>query len=70
MLVQWVSGRRVLHVGFADHVPLIASRVADGSSLHACQVTVAGSAKGRVLRSLTQWRPIWSDVLLVRANAR
>ena len=201
VLVQWVSGRRVLHVGFADHVPLIASRVADGSWLHArlsksaaacigvdinphavatahglgfdnvhelnifadhapallaewqldmvlvpdviehlpdpaaflrrlvqclpnaefvvtvpnglslrntvnamagverintdhrawfspftllkvladaglqassqhgCQVTVAGSVKGRLLRSLTQWRPIWSDVLLVRAKA-
>jgi len=35
VLVQWVAGRRVLHVGFADHVPLIASRVADGSWLHA-----------------------------------
>ncbi|MEY4100619.1 MAG: hypothetical protein RL300_1790 [Pseudomonadota bacterium] len=35
VLVQQVAGRRVLHVGFADHVPLIASRVADGSWLHA-----------------------------------
>ena len=35
LLTQWVAGRRVLHVGFADHVPLIASRVADGSWLHA-----------------------------------
>ncbi|OIQ77685.1 hypothetical protein GALL_406200 [mine drainage metagenome] len=35
VLVQWAAGRRVLHVGFADHVPLIASRVADGSWLHA-----------------------------------
>lgn len=34
VLVQWVAGRRVLHVGFADHAPLIASRVADGSWLH------------------------------------
>lgn len=30
-LVQAVGQRRVLHVGFADHVPLIAQRVADGS---------------------------------------
>lgn len=35
LLTQWVVGRRVLHVGFADHVPLIASRIADGSWLHA-----------------------------------
>lgn len=35
LLVEWVAGRCVLHVGFADHVPLIASRVADGSWLHA-----------------------------------
>lgn len=34
-LVQAVAQRRVLHVGFADHVPLIAQRVADGSWLHA-----------------------------------
>ncbi len=35
VLTQWVGRRRVLHVGFADHVPLIASRIADGSWLHA-----------------------------------
>lgn len=35
LLAKWVAGRRALHVGFADHVPLIASRVADGSWLHA-----------------------------------
>jgi hypothetical protein len=35
VLTHWVAGRRVLHVGFADHVPLIASRVSDGSWLHA-----------------------------------
>lgn len=35
VLTTWVSGRRVLHVGFADHVPLIASRIKDGSWLHA-----------------------------------
>ena len=35
LLTSWVSGRRVLHVGFADHVPLIASRIRDGSWLHA-----------------------------------
>lgn len=35
LLTQWVAGRRVLHVGFADHLPLIASRIADGSWLHA-----------------------------------
>lgn len=201
LLAQWVAGRRVLHVGFADHVPLIASRVADGSwlharlsrsasaclgididpravatarslgfgnvheldvfapeaaatlagwrvdlvlvpdviehlpdpaaflrrlaqclpaaefvvtvpnglslrnavqalaglerintdhrvwfspftllkvladaglepqSLHGCPVSASGSLKGRVLRALTQWRPIWSDVLLVQARA-
>lgn len=201
VLAQWVAGRRVLHVGFADHVPLIASRVADGSwlharlsrsasaclgidinpqavatarglgfenvhaldifapdaaatlagwrvdlvlvpdviehlpdpaaflrrlaqclpaaefvvtvpnalslrnaaqamagmerintdhrawfspftllkvladaglrpqSLHGCPVSASGSLKGRVLRALTQWRPIWSDVLLVQARA-
>ncbi len=34
-LVQSVAQRRVLHVGFADHVPLIAQRVANGSWLHA-----------------------------------
>lgn len=40
------------------------------TGLHACQVTAAGSVKGRLLRTLAQWWPIWSDVLLVRANAR
>lgn len=35
MLVQWATDRRVLHVGFADHAPLIANRVAAGSWLHA-----------------------------------
>lgn len=35
VLARWAMGRRVLHVGFADHVPLIASRMADGSWLHA-----------------------------------
>lgn len=40
------------------------------TGLHACQVTSASSVKGRLLRTLTQWRPIWSDVLLVQASAR
>lgn len=35
VLASWVAGRRVLHVGFADHVPLIARRMADGTWLHA-----------------------------------
>lgn len=35
ILEQWVAGRSVLHVGFADHQPLIASRVAAGDWLHA-----------------------------------
>jgi hypothetical protein len=39
-----------------------------GESLHGCPVSAAGSIKGRLLRSLMQWRPIWSDVLLVRAR--
>ena len=43
VLVQWVAGRRVLHLGFADHVPLIASRVADGSWLHA-RLTASATA--------------------------
>jgi hypothetical protein len=34
LLTQWVAGRRVLHVGFADHAPLIASRIAQGTWLH------------------------------------
>lgn len=38
-------------------------------SLHGCPVSASGSVKGRVLRALTQWRPIWSDVLLVQARA-
>ncbi|UUZ65759.1 hypothetical protein LP417_16040 [Polaromonas sp. P1-6] len=36
--------------------------------LHGCPVSASGSIKGRVLRALMQWRPIWSDVLLVRAR--
>jgi SAM-dependent methyltransferase len=35
LLTSWVAQRRVLHVGFADHAPLIARRAADGSWLHA-----------------------------------
>ena len=35
LLVRWVSGKSVLHVGFADHQPLIASRIATGEWLHA-----------------------------------
>ncbi len=46
VLVQWVAGRRVLHVGFADHVPLIASRVADGSWLHARLTRSASVCEG------------------------
>lgn len=34
LLVAWAKGRKVLHVGFADHAPLIRQRVADGSWLH------------------------------------
>lgn len=40
------------------------------TGLHACQVTSASTVKGRLLRTLTHWRPIWSDVLLVQASAR
>lgn len=46
LLTQWVMGRRVLHVGFADHVPLIASRVADGSWLHARLSRSANDCQG------------------------
>lgn len=46
VLTQWVAGRRVLHVGFADHVPLIASRVADGSWLHARLTRSASVCQG------------------------
>jgi SAM-dependent methyltransferase len=35
LLTGWAAQRRVLHVGFADHAPLIARRAADGSWLHA-----------------------------------
>lgn len=35
LLEMWVAGRAVLHVGFADHAPLIASRVSAGDWLHA-----------------------------------
>ncbi len=35
LLEDWCSGRTVLHVGFADHQPLIASRAASGQWLHA-----------------------------------
>jgi hypothetical protein len=34
-LERIVAQKRILHVGFADHVPLIERRVADGSWLHA-----------------------------------
>lgn len=37
-------------------------------SLHGCAVSASGSIKGRVLRILMRRRPIWSDVLLVRAR--
>lgn len=46
LLTQWVTGRRVLHVGFADHEPLIASRVADGSWLHARLSQSAAACQG------------------------
>ncbi|UUZ69967.1 hypothetical protein LP416_12565 [Polaromonas sp. P2-4] len=46
VLTQWVAGRRVLHVGFADHVQLIASRVADGSWLHARLTRSASVCRG------------------------
>ncbi len=46
VLTQWAAGRRVLHVGFADHVPLIASRVADGSWLHARLTRSAAACHG------------------------
>ncbi len=46
LLAAWVSGRRVLHVGFADHVPLIAKRVADGSWLHARLTHSAQACQG------------------------
>ncbi|WP_096696949.1 bifunctional 2-polyprenyl-6-hydroxyphenol methylase/3-demethylubiquinol 3-O-methyltransferase UbiG [Polaromonas sp. AER18D-145] len=46
LLTQWVAGRRVLHVGFADHVPLIASRVADGSWLHSRLTRSASACEG------------------------
>lgn len=46
VLVQWVAGRRVLHVGFADHAPLIASRVADGSWLHSRLTRSASICEG------------------------
>ena len=35
LLENWCTGRTVLHVGFADHQPLIASRAASGEWLHA-----------------------------------
>ena len=46
LLEAWVRGRRVLHVGFADHAPLIAARVADGSWLHARLTRSALSCHG------------------------
>ncbi|WP_255580456.1 bifunctional 2-polyprenyl-6-hydroxyphenol methylase/3-demethylubiquinol 3-O-methyltransferase UbiG [Diaphorobacter sp. MNS-0] len=35
LLAGWVAQQCVLHVGFADHAPLIARRASDGSWLHA-----------------------------------
>ncbi len=52
VLVHWVSGRRVLHVGFADHVPLIASRIADGSWLHARLTASATACLGLDINAL------------------
>ncbi|AEG93933.1 class I SAM-dependent methyltransferase [Ramlibacter tataouinensis] len=46
LLTARVAGRRVLHVGFADHVPLIARRVADGSWLHARLTRSASVCEG------------------------
>jgi hypothetical protein len=46
VLTRWAAGKRVLHVGFADHVPLIASRVADGSWLHARLTRSASACQG------------------------
>lgn len=46
VLTQWVAGRRVLHVGFADHAPLISSRVADGSWLHSRLTQSANTCQG------------------------
>jgi hypothetical protein len=46
LLTHWVAGRRVLHVGFADHEPLIARRVADGSWLHARLTRSAAECHG------------------------
>jgi hypothetical protein len=37
-------------------------------SLHGCAVSTPGTFKGRLLRALTRWRPIWCDVLLVRTH--
>ncbi|RYF06874.1 MAG: methyltransferase domain-containing protein [Comamonadaceae bacterium] len=34
ILERWCAGRSVLHVGFADHEPLIAARLAAGEWLH------------------------------------
>lgn len=46
LLTAWVAGQRVLHVGFADHVPLIGRRVADGSWLHARLTRSASDCQG------------------------
>lgn len=41
LLEYFCTGRSVLHVGFADHEPLIAARFAAGSWLHACIIRAA-----------------------------
>ncbi len=46
VLVQCAAGRHVLHVGFADHVPLIADRVRAGTWLHMQLCGVAKSCCG------------------------
>jgi 2-polyprenyl-3-methyl-5-hydroxy-6-metoxy-1,4-benzoquinol methylase len=47
---------------------ILADAGLQAQSLHGCAVSPAGSVKGWLLRRLTQWRPIVSDVLLVRAR--
>ena len=46
LLESWVAGRGVLHVGFADHAPMIARRVAEGHWLHARLTRAARACHG------------------------
>lgn len=46
LLRRMATGKRVLHLGFADHLPLIDAKIAKGTWLHALLADVAASVTG------------------------